>query len=103
MTTDCRPFASLAELPDWDPRVDWDPVEEERPAPDCGHGLWLEASRWKPEHGEPDKNGYAKAPAGSRCVCCGQTLAPYPDLIASVVCTDDEHYHCGTCAAFLED
>lgn len=51
----------------------------------------------------PDRNGYVKPPSGSRCVGCGQTLAPYPELIAQVVCTEDEHYHCGTCAAFLED
>ncbi len=103
MSVVCRPGALLDDLPDWDPRKFWDPVEEERPAPDCGHGLWLITSRWLPEHGEPDDSGYVKTPPGSRCVGCATELAPYPELVAPVVCDDNPHYHCGNCAAFLED
>jgi hypothetical protein len=101
---DCRPFAPVTDLPDWDPRVGWDEAEEGGPAPDCGHGLWLTASRWAPEHGTPDENGYVKPPNGSRCVGCGQLLKPaYPELIARVVCGEAEHYHCDHCASYLED
>jgi hypothetical protein len=90
-------------LPPWDPRVDWDEAEEGRPAPDCVAGLWLEASRWRPEHGQPDDHGWVTAPAGIRCVGCGQLLPPYPMLIAPAFGSDGMHYHCDTCACYLDD
>lgn len=92
-----------AELPPWDPRVGWDEAEEGRPAPDCAAGLWLEASRRRPEHGTPDKNGYLKPPTGTRCVGCGENLPPYPELIEIVHGSDGQHYHCAHCASYLED
>lgn len=103
MTTGCRPGVPIADLPDWDPRKHWDAAEEEQPAPDCGHGLWRGDSAWDATDGQPDDNGYLIPPIGTRCVGCGQALTAVPELIAPIACTDGLHYHCGTCAAFLED
>jgi hypothetical protein len=96
MTTD-------TELAPWDPRVGWEEAEEGRPAPDCAHGLWLAASRWGPEHGALNESGYCIPPKGARCVGCAQEVDTYPELTEHVFGSDDLHYHCGNCAAFLED
>jgi hypothetical protein len=90
-------------LPPWDPRVGWDEAEEGRPAPDCPQGLWLEASRWRPEHGQPDQHGYVVAPACVRCVGCGQDLPPYRELIGPVFGSDGLHFQCGSCACYLDE
>ncbi|MDG4796192.1 hypothetical protein [Micromonospora sp. WMMD1082] len=90
-------------LPDWDPRVGWDEAEEGRPAPDCAAGLWLAASLWKPEHGQPDHNGWVKPPSGTRCVGCGQELSPYPQMLAPAYGSDGQHYTCDNCACYLDD
>jgi hypothetical protein len=90
-----------AALPDWDPRVGWD--DPDRPPPDCAHGLWLEASRWRPEHGALDASGYCVPPAGTRCVGCAEELARYPELTERVRGSDGRHYHCGNCAAYLAE
>lgn len=98
--------APTAGLPAWDPRVGWDEQAEGRPAPDCAHGSWNEASRWNPMHGQPDDSGYLVPPPGTRCLGCGTELAPHKELLDHGCggCGDDAwHYHCGNCAAYLDD
>ncbi|MFI1995710.1 hypothetical protein [Actinoplanes sp. NPDC020271] len=77
--------------------------DDDRPAPDSPSGLWLTTSRWLPDHGGLDEDGYAVPPTGSRCVGCGVALSSVCELVAAVHGSDGLHYHCGTCATYLEE